>query len=194
MLTLKLLLGFSATLLSICAFIPYIRSILRGTTRPHVFSWVIWGTSTFTVFLAQLSDNGGAGAWPIGVSGVITFYVAFLAYQKKGDSTITRMDWVFFVIAMSAIPAWYITANALTAVLLLTAIDLTGYAPTLRKAYHKPYEEQALMYVLMSVRNGLAILALEHYSWTTLTFLVATMAANGVVISLIGWRRVVVGR
>ena len=75
-----------AILLTFIAFLPYIRSILKGETKPHVFSWVIWGSTTFVVFLAQLADKGGAGAWPIGVSGIITIYVALLAYLKKSES------------------------------------------------------------------------------------------------------------
>ena len=54
-----------AIALTLIAFLPYIRSILRGKTKPHVFSWLIWGTTTFVVFLAQLADEGGVGAWPI---------------------------------------------------------------------------------------------------------------------------------
>ena len=68
-----------AIVLTLIAFFPYIRSIHQGKTKPHVFSWVIWGSTTFVVFLAQLADKGGAGAWPIGVSGVITLFVAFIA-------------------------------------------------------------------------------------------------------------------
>ena len=75
----KQLLGAIAIGLTIIAYFPYIRSIIQGKTRPHVFSWVIWGTSTSIVFLAQLADKGGAGAWVIGVSGVISIYVAILA-------------------------------------------------------------------------------------------------------------------
>jgi hypothetical protein len=29
--------------------------VLRGTTRPHVFSWTIWGSTTLVVFAAQRS-------------------------------------------------------------------------------------------------------------------------------------------
>ncbi len=58
----KELLGAAAIALTLYAFLPYIRSILQGRTRPHVFSWVIWGSTTFVVFLAQLADKGGAGA------------------------------------------------------------------------------------------------------------------------------------
>ena len=76
----KELLSAIAIVLTFLAFLPYIRSIFQGKTKPHVFSWVIWGSTTFIVFLAQLADKGGAGAWPIGVSGIITIYVALLAY------------------------------------------------------------------------------------------------------------------
>jgi len=90
-----------AIVLTFLAFFPYIRSTIKGTSKPHVFSWVIWGTTTFVVFLAQLEDNGGAGAWPIGVSGGITIFIALLAYLKRADITITKTDWLFFISAMS---------------------------------------------------------------------------------------------
>jgi hypothetical protein len=49
-----------AIALTLIAFFLYIRSI---------FSWIIWGCTTFIVFLAQLAAKGGVGAWAIGVSG-----------------------------------------------------------------------------------------------------------------------------
>ncbi|MDX1581610.1 MAG: hypothetical protein R3360_08300, partial [Alphaproteobacteria bacterium] len=83
--------------LTFVAFLPYIRSIHQGRTKPHVFSWLLWGSTTFIVFIAQLADGGGAGAWPIGASGLVTLYVAGLAYSRRADVTITRSDWVFFL-------------------------------------------------------------------------------------------------
>jgi len=47
---LKETLSALATGLTLLAFLPYILRILSGTVRPHVFSWVIWGTTTFIVF------------------------------------------------------------------------------------------------------------------------------------------------
>ncbi len=80
----KELLSAVAITLTFIAFFPYIRSIIKGAIKPHVFSWVIWGTTTFVVFLAQLEDNGGAGAWPIGVSGSITIFIALLRLYEAG--------------------------------------------------------------------------------------------------------------
>lgn len=185
----KEILSFSAIALTFIAFIPYIRSIQQGKTKPHVFSWIIWASVTFIVFLAQLSDKGGAGAWPIGVSGLITFYVAILAYLKKSDSTITHKDRLFFIAAMSAIPFWYLTSNPLWAVVILTSIDLIGFVPTYRKAYHHPNEEQLLFFSLIASRNLIAILALEHYSLTTMLFPAATALACILFIKFVTIRR-----
>ena len=166
----KELLSTIAIALTILAFLPYIRSIMQGKTKPHVFSWVIWGSTTFIVFLAQLADNGGAGAWPIGISGIITIYVALLAYSKKSDSTITKIDWLFFILAMTSLPLWYFTSQPLWAVVILTFVDVMGFGPTFRKAYTRPFEEQLMFFIIMTARNLISITALENYSLTTVIF------------------------
>ncbi len=170
---------FSAIAIAITfiAFIPYILSIHKGKTKPHAFSWIIWASVTFIVFLATLTDKGGAGAWPIGVSGLITLYVAFLAYTKKSDRMISNIDWLFFIIAMTSLPLWYFTSNPLWSVIILTTVDLLGFVPTFRKSYNHPYEEQLTFFNLMASRNIIVIIALENYSLTTLLFPAATAIA-----------------
>lgn len=185
----KNLLSAIAIALTILAFFPYIRSILKGETKPHVFSWVIWGATTFIVCLAQLADEGGAGAWPIGVSGIITLYVAILAYIKKSDSTITKTDWLFFILAMASLPAWYLTSNPLWAVVMLTTVDVLGFGPTFRKAYIRPFEEQLMFFVIMTIRNLISITALEHYSLTTVLFPAVIATACLIFIPMVIYRR-----
>jgi len=166
----KEILGLIAVAMTFIAFYPYIRSILRGKTKPHVFSWVIWGLTTFVVFLGQLADGGGAGAWSIGVSGIITMFVAFLAYRNKADTHITKTDWLFFLSALASMPLWLLTSDPMLTVVLLTVIDSFGFAPTFRKSYHHPYDEPIDFYVWMTVRNIVAIAALMSYSVTTVIF------------------------
>ncbi|MBK9662748.1 MAG: hypothetical protein IPO71_06655 [Nitrosomonas sp.] len=166
----KEILSFVAIVLTLAAYIPYIRAIFSGTIKPHVFSWVIWGATTLLAFLAQLEANGGVGAWPIGVSGSITIFIACLAYLKRADVTITKSDWLFFVAAMSSLPLWYLTSDPLWAVVMLTTVDVLGFGPTIRKAYHFPYSESLLFFGLFAVRNLLVMMAFENYSMTTLLF------------------------
>jgi len=187
--TYKEILSSVAFGLTFLAFFPYIRSVLRGTTKPHVFSWVIWGSTTLVVFAAQLADGGGVGAWPIGFSGAVTIYVAGLAYTKKSDVTITRADWLFFLVAATSLPCWYLAADPLWAVAILTAVDILGFGPTFRKAYCNPFDEQLTFFVLMAARNAIAAAALEHYSLTTLMFPTVMAAVCVVFIATVLYRR-----
>lgn len=185
----KEILSAIAIALTFAAFVPYIRTIIRGTTKPHVFSWVIWGTTTFVVFLAQLEGKGGVGAWPIGVSGIITMLIAFLAYVKRADITVTITDWLFFVSAMAALPLWYVTSDPLWAVVILTTVDALGFGPTVRKAYSFPHSESLLFFALFATRNLLVIMALEYYSVTTVLFPAVIAAACILLMALLTYRR-----
>lgn len=179
----------AAIALTFAAFVPYIRTILNGATKPHVFSWIIWGATTFVVFLAQLEGKGGAGAWPIGVSGCITIFVAFLAYVKRAEIAITKTDWLFFALAMSSLPVWYLTSDPLWAVVILTVVDLLGFGPTVRKAYCFPHSESLLFFCLFVVRNLLVIMALENYSVTTVLFPAVMTLACMLLMAIVAYRR-----
>ena len=188
-------LSAAAIVLTFALFFPYIRSIQRGETKPHVFSWVVWGLGTLIVFFAQLADKGGPGAWVIGVSGVITSYIALLAYRKRGDTVITRTDWAFFLAALSALPCWFLTSNPLWAVVTLTIADVVGFGPTVRKAYAYPHDESVGFFALSALRNLLVILALEHYSLTTILFPAAVgLACLLLAFLLVYWRSAAGGR
>ncbi len=178
-----------AIALTFAAFVPYIRAVIRGATKPHVFSWIIWGTTTFVVFLAQLEGKGGVGAWPIGVSGIITMFIAFLAYVKRADITVTKTDLLFFVSAMVSLPLWYVTSDPLWAVVILTTVDALGFGPTVRKVYSFPHSESLLFFALFAIRNLLVIMALQHYSVTTVLFPAVIAAACVLLMALLTYRR-----
>jgi hypothetical protein len=175
--------------LTFAIFVPYIRSVRSGLTKPHVFSWVIWALGTFVVFLAQLAGSAGLGAWPIGVSGLITAYIAVLAYGKQSDTAITPLDCVFLIVALAALPCWFLTSDPLWAVVILTGLDLAGFGPTFRAAYFRPYDERIGFYGLAAVRNLLSIMALEHYSLTTVLFPAAVGIACVGFVAMVGYRR-----
>ncbi len=159
-----------AIVLTFVAFIPYLVSILKGKVKPHVFSWAIWSITTLTIFSAQWSEGAGAGAWSTGVSGSVTVLIAIIAFIKHADITITSSDWLFFLLALVSIPLWYITSDPLWTVVILTAIDVLAFAPTVRKTYIMPYSEPLIFFAIFAVRDLLVIMALEHYSVTTVLF------------------------
>jgi len=180
-----------AIVLTFIAFYPYIKLIIRGVVHPYVFSWIIWSSTTLVVFLAQLEEGGGVGAWPIGVSACITLLIAYLSYLKCKNISITRMDWLFFISAMSSLPFWYFTSDPLWAVVVLTIVDVLGFGPTYRKAYAFPHAESVVFYSIFGVRNILVIMALENYSMTTVLFPAAIGCMSVILAAVIYQRRVI---
>ncbi len=185
----KVIVGALAAIISFAALVPYVISVWRGITKPHVISWFIWGISTLTVFAAQWLDDGGAGSWSTFVGGAATFVVIGLAFYKYADLSITLSDILCLNVALAALPLWFFAEDALLAVALLTFVDVVAYIPTFRKSWSKPGEEQILMYAVMTIRNALSIMALEHYSATTLLFPLITGIANIALIAFIAIRR-----
>lgn len=185
----KELLSALAIALTLVAFVPYLRSVHIGRTKPHIFSWIIWGLATLIIFLAQLADGGGAGAWPIGVSAIGSFYVAGLAYARGADRTITRTDWIFFITALASIPLWYLTSDPLGAVIILTVIDVLGFGPTFRKTYIRPHEERITLFAIVAGRNLISIAALENYTLVTVLFPAVLSAICLIFISMVFLRR-----
>ena len=183
------LLAVIAALLTLAGFIPYIVSIFRGQTRPHLYSWLIWAIATVVVGAAQWVAGGGAGAMVTLFSGAITCFIVMLTWLRFDASHIKPVDALFLIIAACALPAWYITDNPLTAVVMLTIVDIAGFGPTFRKSYHAPFGENLTLYYLVCVRNLVSALALEFYSLTTLLFPLVIALANAVFIGLIHWRR-----
>ncbi len=163
----------------------YLYSIFKGDTRPHPFSWFVWGLLTAIIFFAQLSGDAGIGSLITALSAIISFFIAMLGYLKRGDITISSSDKWIFALSLLAIPLWYFTETALWSVILITLIDGAGFYPTYRKSWHNPDQESSLSYVLGGLKHLFTILALENLSIITALFPFSLVLTNFGLITLI---------
>jgi hypothetical protein len=92
------------------------------------------------------------------------------------------------------LPCWFFTSNPLCAVIILTGVDLAGFGPTFRSAYAHPHQERTGFYALAALRNAMVILALEHYSLTTVLFPAAVGIACLIFVGVVFYRRRVLTR
>lgn len=163
------LFGFLSTALKLIAFIPYVLYLYKGRAKPHLFTWLIWSLIMAIVFVIQVTEGAGPGAWAIGISSVAYLGIAFYAYFH-GEKNITASDLCSVVVAFCAIPAWYFTNNPALAILLMCVIDMIAYYPTYRKSWDKPYDEPALPFAMSGAALFLSIAALEQTSASILLY------------------------
>ena len=184
----KLSLGIVATIVNLAGFYPYIRDMFRGTTKPHIFTWLVWALIGGIGFFAQYAGGAGAGAWTTLAGAVACLFVALLTLHR-GDLKIGILDWWCFSGALFGLVLWILTKDALLAVIFVTLSDALGLVPTFRKSYARPFEETPLIYASAFVAFGFGIMALQTYSLTTLIYPVYIALSGGTLYTLLLVRR-----
>lgn len=162
----KIILGVIAAAMTVWAHIPYLIHTIKGTNKPHIFTWVIWTVLTGIAACAMAAGGAGAGGWVTFFTAAMCVAITFTAL-RNGEKNITKSDWIMFLAGLTAIPIWVVTDNPVYSVWIITLIDLAAIYPTFRKSWIKPDEENSFMYGLNVPRHAIGLLAMNHYSVTT---------------------------
>jgi hypothetical protein len=189
----KSVLGIAAAILGFVQYIPYIKDVLARKTRPHAFSWFVWGLPAGIVFIAQFLNGGGAGSWTTGITTILCTAI-FILSLFRGEKEIALLDWISLILALLAIVLWIITKDALESVLLVTAADLLGMVPTIRKSVSRPYEETLSTYFTGGLKWLVSLPALTVISSITVIYPVAMLIANWLFVALLLMRRAAIGK
>jgi len=149
----RLICGIASLIPAAIAYTIYFRNMLRGNTKPHAFSWLIWGLLAGNGFIAQVSAQAGIGAWATGVTSVACLAIFAIAISK-GDAKLTRFDWILLGLALISFCLLFIVDNKTIALCLTLFATLLGFSLTLKKAWHYPHEEAALSFGLNALVVG----------------------------------------
>ncbi|HSX30512.1 MAG TPA: hypothetical protein VLE99_01200 [Candidatus Saccharimonadales bacterium] len=180
----KELLGGMTIFLSLVGYIPYLRDVIKGKTKPHAFSWIVWTLVTFVVGIAQLAAGAGWGTVHNLTTGFIGLVILFYALRNK-DKDIKQIDIVLFILALLSIPLWVVTKNPVYSIILITGIDILAFIPTLRKTWYDPTSETLVSYFLAGLKYGLALGAIGAYKFSTLLYPIVLIAMNTAIVTII---------
>jgi len=184
----KEILGGLSVMLGMVSYVIYIWGIYQGVTKPHLFTWLIWGILMSIAFTVQVVEKAGPGAWNLGISALITFFIAGASFFY-GEKNITRSDWTSFIIALLAIPVWKMTGNPLWAVVIASMINIAASFPTFRKSWIKPWEEPVLSYFIFAMQFILSIFAMERITTAIVFYPTTIIVMNLLLIMMLLWRR-----
>lgn len=175
-------------LLGFIGYAPYIRDTIRGTTRPHVYTWFAWGMLSSIIFALQLSDEGGVGSFITLAVALISFLIFFLAL-RQGKKDIATIDTVVMVVAFIGLGFWLIAKQPVISVLLVVGVDVLAFLPTIRKSWNKPHQETLISYLIAGFRHGLGVFALQRYTFITVLFPVTWTVVNVLFVIMLLVRR-----
>jgi hypothetical protein len=166
----------------------YLWSVYKKETRPHAFSWFIWGLVTGIGAAAQFKLGAGLSAWVLVFVAATCLLISVLAVFV-GHKDITRSDWAALIGSFIAIAVWKITANPVAAIACIIAIDFLSYWPTIRKSWNNPQGEPPLSYFWAGLRYFFAMLAVPEFKFITMLYPFWLMATDWGFLVYIVWRR-----
>jgi len=163
------LFALAAIILTVVRYGTYFHTIYQGKTKPHAFSWLLWGSATGIGAFAQFEMNAGPSIWAL--AAVSTGCLLIAAYSFfAGEKNFTKSDWAALIICALAIPVWQVTDNPLTAIFIVMAIDVLTYWPTVRKSYNQPHTEPPISYTIAGIRYALILCAVPFPTWETVMY------------------------
>jgi hypothetical protein len=186
--TLAPVFGVTAAVVGIIDTIPYVRDILRGSTRPHRGTWLIWGVLAVVVCLSQRADGASWSLVMAGAQAVLTTLIFVLAI-RAGEGGMSAADAFLIAIAGAGIAGWIVADEPVVATVCVIAADLIAAGMMVPKVYRDPGSETLVTFVLASVGGGLAAGAVGMADVSLLTYPIYYCVVNAAIALLIHNRR-----
>jgi hypothetical protein len=182
--TVKLFFGVLSIMFALIAYYFYFRDMFRGKTKPHAFSWLVWGLLSGIGFFAQVSARAGIGAWATGLTSLVSLSICVFAF-KIGGTRPTPFDWTLLSAALLSLLLLFVAKSEEIALVLTLSALVAGFAMNIRKAYRKPLEENATAFWLNTLKFIPAIFALAHFSFLTVAYPLVAAAGNAAVAAVV---------
>ena len=183
-------LGVLAALVGIANTIPYVRDILRRSTRPHRGTWVIWSVLAIVVCLSQRADGA---TWSLVMAGthVVLNTVILVLAMRLGTGGVSASDTLMITIAAAGVAGWLVADQAIVATFCVIGADLVAAAMMVPKIYRDPDSETLSTFAGASLGGALAAGSVGAIEPTLLLYPLYYCLVNGALALLIGHRRAV---
>jgi hypothetical protein len=187
------LLGVLAGAVGVADAIPYIRDTVRGTTRPHRGTWLIWGVLAIVVCLSQRADGASWSLIMVATQAVLTSLVFLLAI-RRGEGGVSARELVVMGVAGAGVAGWILVDEPIVATGCVVTADLIGAAMMVPKTYRDPDSETLATFAFASAGGALAAGAVGALDVSLLLYPIYFCVANAALAVLIDHRRRILRR
>jgi hypothetical protein len=178
------ILGLLAGVLTVVDAIPYLRDVLRGSTRPHRGTWLIWSVLAIVACLSQRADGASWSLVMVATQAATTTAIFWLAI-RRGVGGVTPTEFALIGLAGAGVVGWLLVDEPVVATACVVAADLIGLALMVPKTWRDPGSETLVTFVLGSLAGALAAGAVGELDASLLLYPVYYCLGNAAIALLI---------
>lgn len=162
---------YVAVLLNLIGHFLYIKSIIKGDTKPNLVSWFFWSLAPFIGVFFQLKAGAGLSVLPIFFAGFGSLLIMITAIlTKNGFWKITTFDIYCGLFSAMALIFYIFTHNLGASILFAILSDALASVPTVLKTWSFPETENWGPYFLPIFSNIVGLLIIKDWSFTVYSF------------------------
>lgn len=173
--------GLTSGAIALAAFIPYIRSILRGQTRPNRASWFIWAFAEIVTTATYAASGADATLWVAAGYTLGTITVASLSL-RYGEGGASLLDLMCLTGASIALIPWLALDQPELALYMIIFVDALAVFPTLKKAIADPESENRTYWSLSFLAAVINIFAINRWTPEIVVFPVYSFLGAGAIV------------
>ncbi|NVN96817.1 hypothetical protein HXX01_01040 [Candidatus Nomurabacteria bacterium] len=180
--------GYVSGILMMLSVIPYIRSILKGNTKPHRVAFFIWTILILIAFFSQLA-KGATWSLLLTAGDSIAVLITFILSIKYGVGGFRKIDIISLVGAGISLLLWYFTKEPAAALYLIILIDLIGLNLIVIKTWKNPETENWVAWAMCGAGGLFGILAVGSFNIILLSYPIYICIANAIIAFIVITRK-----
>lgn len=157
--TLRTVCGVISVVVALVGTVPYFASIVKGRTRPHQLTWLVFTIMNGIVTVSQYL-SGARSSVLISATYFVASFAIFLMSYRYGVRGSSRYDWLLFGMSLATIVVWLFTKNNVIAIWLTVLIDVFATSMTILKIRNHRGSEDHVPWLIASLAYVFACMAL----------------------------------
>jgi hypothetical protein len=159
------------------SFVPYIFDIVKGKTKPHIYTWLVWFITGVISVVIGLQSGGGYGLYGLMFNVFLVGAIVLLSI-KYGTKDIVYKDKIYLSLAFLGVILYFLFQNPVYSLVTAIFVDLIAYIPTFRKTYNDPDSESLGAWVITIIAYAVSIIILENKNFNTMSYITSILTMN----------------
>ncbi len=162
------ILGITAGVISLVAFVPYMYYTVRGNNRPSRATWFIWTLNSLLLLVSYDASGAKETVW-LAVGYACGCFIISILTIWFGEGGWGWLDRCCLLGAVLGVFLWWFTGSPLIAFTSTLIIDLLGVMPTIEKSWKIPGKESRLAWCMWFLGGLTSLGAIERWCPLSIT-------------------------
>lgn len=155
----SVLLAISASFIHLCGYVVYNTAALKGTKKPNLVPWTIWGVMAILNTITYGLMTGDGIKAMLSAAGTVASIATFFIALAKGGSfmELSKTNRNALIIGLISVVAWKFGSPAVANYFVLAAV-ISGFIPFYQSLWTDSSAEARLPWLLWSISTTLGVI------------------------------------